>query len=80
MHTNIYGKTENTYLCTRARLATLLMSKGFECKRLPSPFRDGFYVWEFEASDELMEIVSDFFFKNDYKRWQGRQSKGGDAD
>lgn len=80
MYINTYGQEQNTYLCTRARLATLLMSKGFECKRLPNPFRDGYYAWEFEASDELMEIVSDFFIKLDYKRWQNRQNKGGDVD
>ena len=80
MFINTYGQEQSTYLCTRPKLATLLMSKGYECKRLPSPFRDGFYIWEFESSDKLMEIVSNFFLKNDYKRWQARQNKGGDAD
>ena len=70
---------EPVYICTRARLASHLMSKGFQCERLPNPFRDGFYVWEFENSDELMEAVSRYFRENDYKRRENPQDKGGEA-
>lgn len=61
----------DAYFCTRPRLAARLMAAGFECERLPNPYCDGFFVWEFPDSEELRAAVTAYF---------DSLNKGGDAD
>lgn len=65
------------YLCTRPRVAAHLMAQGYKCVKLPSPFRDGYFVWEFEADEELSNTINVCTVEFDYK---DRQNKGGVID
>ena len=55
----------------RPRLVSNLMAAGFEGKRLPNPYRDNFFIWEFPDSEELRTAVAAYF---------DGLIKGGDAD
>lgn len=57
------------FLCGRPRLAAHLMAQQFECKRLPNPYRDGFFIWEFDDTEALREAI---------KAYLDGMKKGGD--
>ncbi len=52
---------KNTYLCTRPRLAVLLMRKGFKCEAIQNPFNLSFKAWAFDDVPEVREIVAAFY-------------------
>lgn len=54
-------KKSDTYLCTRPRLAVLLMRKGFKCKAIQNPFNLSFKAWVFDDVPELRAIVADYY-------------------
>lgn len=51
----------NSYLCTRPRLAVLLMRKGFKCRAVTNPYNLSFKAWEFDDIPEVRAIVADFY-------------------
>lgn len=63
------------FLCTRPRMAAHLMAQGYKCVKLPSPFREGYFVWEFDADEELAKMFDIFTVEVDCKK---HRSKGGD--
>ena len=51
----------NSYLCTRPRLAVLLMRKGYKCRAVTNPYNLSFKAWEFDDIPEVRAIVADFY-------------------
>lgn len=62
--------TKTKYAIGRPRLACHLMAAGFEGKRLPNPYRDNFYIWEFDDTEALREAI---------KAYVDGTKKGGDS-
>ena len=63
-------KQSDYYLCTRPSLASLLMGKGYTCKRVPNPFSPKRMAWQFENGNDLQEIVSAYYAN--IKRKEGK--------
>lgn len=52
---------ENTYFCTRPKLAELLISEGCTATLTVNPFTPGRAAWRFAVTPELVEIVTDYY-------------------
>lgn len=61
--TNQTKATENEqiYFCSRPRIASMLIELGYKCTIKPSPFREGWYSWDFPITGDLALIVSDYY-------------------
>lgn len=53
-------KHGETYFCTRPRLASLLISKGFDGQLVTNPYDRKRPAWSFAKNNELVRVVSDF--------------------
>ena len=73
MYIDTMGNPQETYFCTRPRLASLLMENGFEGTRVPNPYDKDRPAWTFPATPESMHIVSNYFIATDYAAWKRRQ-------
>ena len=56
------------FLCTRPRLAALLISKGYEAEQTINPFRPSMTAWIFQRDDQLNDIVDQFYEELNRKR------------
>ena len=53
-------KHGGTYFCTRPRLASLLISMGFDGRLVTNPYDTNRAAWSFVKTDELLRVVSDY--------------------
>ena len=72
MYIDTNGNPQETYFCTRPRLASLLMEKGYVGTRVVNPYHQERQAWTFPADNALMQIVSNYFVKDAYNRWDKR--------
>lgn len=49
------------YVCTRPKLATELIKRGFIPKIEPSPWVAGQTAWVFEVNDDLKQAVNSYY-------------------
>lgn len=75
---------DNTFLCTRPKLASKLMAAGYEGRQTVNPWSPERTAWEFDKCDAMMEIVTQYTFAHDIaaarrRRERQKAKKGGDA-
>ena len=67
---------KKTYFCTRPRLASILMKKGYPCETTVNPF-NGKTAWIFERSNELNAIIHNYLTQADVKKHSVIERKHG---
>ena len=74
---------DNTFLCTRPKLASKLMAAGYEGRQTVNPWSPERTAWEFDKCDAMMEIVTQYTFAHDIaaarRRERQKAKKGGDG-
>ena len=56
---------DNTFLCTRPKLASKLMAAGYEGRQTVNPWSPERTAWEFDKCDAMMEIVTQYTFAHE---------------
>lgn len=77
---NKKGETVESYFCTRPRLASMLMSKGYKATPVTNPYDPERAAWTFPADDGLLQIVSDFYTQLKRERYKMHIAKEGGAE
>ena len=54
-------RNETEWICTRPRLASLLMDKGFNARPVSNPWDRDMNAWAFDISVDLIAIVRDYY-------------------
>lgn len=55
-------KNVGTYVCRRIKLFSYLSERGFKPFRVvPDKTNDRFVVWLFDKTDELLEVVEEYY-------------------
>lgn len=64
-----YTKESNFFVCKTPRLCKYLQEKGFTFNKcIPDKKNPFFNVWIFTNSDDLYEVVSDYFVNRKYDK------------
>lgn len=51
----------DSYFCTRPRLAALLMENGHEARKVKNPYNPSYAAWAFDDTPEVRAIVADYY-------------------